>query len=210
MDYLKELIERYPNLSVCKTSIYDAYKILVSVYEARGKLLIAGNGGSAADAGHIAGELMKSFVKKRNTPPSFYNALCGITNAETAGFLSAKLQRGLPAIDLSNHNPVITAVINDIGAETMYAQQVYSYAHENDAFIGISTSGNSENVYLAMLTAKALAVKTIALTGSSGGKLAKTADVSIKVPETETYKIQELHLPVYHCICLMLEEYFFE
>jgi D-sedoheptulose 7-phosphate isomerase len=210
MDYLKDLIERYPRLADCENSIYDTYKILRTVYESRGKLLTAGNGGSAADADHISGELMKSFVKKRKTPDTFYQSLLGVTNAETAHFLSTKLQRGLSAINLANHNAVITATVNDIGAETMYAQQLYSYACENDAFIGISTSGNSKNIYYAMLTAKALGVKTIALTGGSGGKLGEIADVSIKVPETETYKIQELHLPVYHCVCLMLEEYFFD
>ncbi|MDR1363149.1 MAG: SIS domain-containing protein [Spirochaetaceae bacterium] len=209
MDYLKELIERYPRLAVCEESIYSAYEILKTVYESYGKVLIAGNGGSAADADHITGELMKSFVKKRKTPDAFYQSLLGVTDKETAAVLSEKLERGLPAINLTNHNAVITASINDIGAKTMYAQQLYSYARENDAFIGISTSGNSENVYYAMLTAKAMGVKTIALTGGSGGKLAKTADVTIKAPETETYKIQELHLPVYHCVCLMLEEYFF-
>jgi D-sedoheptulose 7-phosphate isomerase len=153
---------------------------------------------------------MKAFVKKRNTPDTFYQSLLGVTDAETARFLSTKIQRGFSAINLANHNAVITATVNDIGPETMYAQQLYSYARENDAFIGISTSGNSKNIYYAMLTAKALGVKTIALTGGSGGKLGEIADVSIKVPETETYKVQELHLPVYHCVCLMLEEYFFD
>jgi D-sedoheptulose 7-phosphate isomerase len=210
MDYLKDLIERYPRLAVCESSIHEAYKILKTVFESHGKVLTAGNGGSAADADHITGELMKAFVKKRNTPDTFYQSLLGVTDAETARFLSKKLQRGLSAINLANHNAVITATVNDIGPETMYAQQLYSYARENDAFIGISTSGNSKNIYYAMLTAKALGVKTIALTGGSGGKLGEIADVSIKVPETETYKVQELHLPVYHCVCLMLEEYFFD
>jgi D-sedoheptulose 7-phosphate isomerase len=210
MVYLEELIERYPCLAECKSSIYEAYQALKTVYESGGKVLIAGNGGSSADADHITGELMKGFVKKRKTPDSFYRSLLGVSNDKTAAFLSGKLQSGLPAINLSNHNALITAAINDTGAEIIFAQQLYVYARENDAFIGISTSGNSENVYYAMLTAKALGVKTIALTGVSGGKMAEIADVTIKVPESATYKIQELHLPVYHCICLMLEEYFFD
>ena len=175
-----------------------------------GKVLIAGNGGSAADADHITGELMKGFVKKRRPPALFRESLSQITDSETADRLAGQIQEGLPAINLANHNALITAAINDISGSIIYAQQVYAYADKNDVFIGISTSGNSENVYLAMLTAKVRGLKTIALTGSSGGKIAKLADVSIKVPETETYKVQELHLPVYHCICLMLEERFFD
>jgi D-sedoheptulose 7-phosphate isomerase len=210
MDYLNELTARYPCLNVCRNDIHDAYKILEASYAASGKLLVAGNGGSAADADHITGELMKGFIKKRKPPHQFYESLVKITDAETAIHLAADIQGGLPAINLSNHNALITASINDINGNIIYAQQIYSYAKKNDVFLGISTSGNSENIYLAMLTAKALGIKTIALTGISGGKIAKLADVSIKAPETETYKIQELHLPMYHCVCLMLEERFFD
>jgi D-sedoheptulose 7-phosphate isomerase len=210
MNYLNELTVRYPRLSVCEASIREAYGILEAAYGNSGKVLIAGNGGSAADADHITGELMKGFVKKRKTPPSFRESLIQITDADTASSLAEQIQEGLPAINLTNHNALITAAINDINGSIIYAQQVYCYADKNDVFIGISTSGNSENVYLAMLTAKAKGLKTIALTGAAGGKMAKLADVSIKVPETETYKVQELHLPVYHCICLMLEEFFFD
>jgi D-sedoheptulose 7-phosphate isomerase len=154
--------------------------------------------------------LLKGFVKKRRTPPEFRESLRQITDEETADSLAEQIQEGLPAINLANHNALITAAINDINGNIIYAQQVYAYAGKNDVFIGISTSGNSKNVYLAMLTAKAKGLKTIALTGASGGKAAKLADVSIRVPETETYKVQELHLPVYHCICLMLEDHFFD
>ncbi|MDR2344139.1 MAG: SIS domain-containing protein [Spirochaetaceae bacterium] len=210
MDYLDELIVRHPCLSVCRDSILEAYKILEAAYAGSGKVLIAGNGGSAADADHITGELMKGFVKKRRPPALFRESLGQITDAETADRLAEWIQGGLPAINLGGHTALISAVINDINGSLIYAQQVYSYAEKNDVFIGISTSGNSENVYLAMLTAKAKALKTITLTGASGGKIAKLADASIKVPETETYKVQELHLPVYHCICLMLEDRFFD
>ncbi|MDR2097358.1 MAG: SIS domain-containing protein [Spirochaetaceae bacterium] len=210
MDYLNDLIARYPCLSVCGDSIRDAYRLLETAYENGAKVLIAGNGGSAADADHITGELMKGFIKKRRAPPRFRESLDKIADADTAAYLAERIQEGLPAINLANHNALITAAINDIDGNIIYAQQVYCYAAKNDVFIGISTSGNSENVYLAALTAKAKGLKTIALTGVSGGKLAKLADVSIKVPATETYKVQELHLPVYHSICLMLEERFFD
>ncbi|MDR3356381.1 MAG: SIS domain-containing protein [Spirochaetaceae bacterium] len=210
MNYLNELIARYPRLSVCRDAVLGAYGLLETAYENGGKVLIAGNGGSAADADHITGELMKGFVKRRAPPPRFRDALARITDTETADGLAGRVQEGLPAINLANHNALVTAVINDIDGNIIYAQQVYCYGGENDVFIGISTSGNSENVYLAMLTAKAKGLKTIALTGASGGRLAALADVSIKVPESETYKVQELHLPVYHCICLMLEDRFFD
>jgi D-sedoheptulose 7-phosphate isomerase len=210
MKYLDQLTARYPCLSGCRDSIHGAYRLLEAAYEASGKLLVAGNGGSAADADHITGELMKGFVKKRKPPRQFHDALREIAGVETADYLAESLQGGLPAINLANHSALITASINDINGEIIYAQQVYAYAKKNDVFLGISTSGNSKNVCLAMLTAKALGVKTIALTGGSGGKAAEIADVSIRVPETETYKVQELHLPVYHCVCLMLEERFFD
>jgi D-sedoheptulose 7-phosphate isomerase len=209
MDYITELLTRYPRLAECGDAIREAYNILEAAYRAGGKLLIAGNGGSAADADHITGELMKGFVKKRPPPPGFCEALREFADEETAACLARNLQRGLPAINLANHNALITAAINDLDGKIIFAQQVYAYAAKNDVFLGISTSGNSENVCLAMLTAKAGGLKTIALTGAAGGRAAKIADVSIRVPETETYKIQELHLPVYHCICLMLEEAFF-
>ncbi|MDR0663672.1 MAG: SIS domain-containing protein [Spirochaetaceae bacterium] len=210
MDYLNELIVRYPCLSVCGDSIRAAYRLLENTYENGGKVLIAGNGGSAADADHITGELMKGFVKKRKPPEEFYQALKQITDSKTADDLVSGLQGGLPAFSLASHNALITAAVNDINGSIIFAQQIYSTAKKGDAFLGISTSGNSENIYSAMITAKALGVKTIALTGVSGGKTARLADVSIRVPETETYRVQELHLPVYHCICLMLEDKFFD
>jgi len=208
MDYLQQLIERYPVLSAVQNDIKKAYDLLKETFTAKGKLLIAGNGGSAADAEHITGELMKSFVKKRALPSDFISRLDEI-DPEHSAYLGSAIQQGLPVISLASSISLLTACINDIGADTFYAQQVYGYGSEGDAFLGISTSGNSKNIYYAMITAKAKNIKTITLSGATGGIAAKYADVSIIVPERETYKIQELHMPIYHCLCLMLEEHFF-
>ena len=208
MDYLQQLTERYPQLLPIKNSIKTAFDIIVESYSTGGKLLLAGNGGSAADVEHIAGELMKNFVKKRKLPDSFLPKLNDI-DSEAAGYLIPRLQPGLPAISLSGHPSLNTAIINDTDAYMTFAQQVYVYGKAGDVFLGISTSGNAKNVYYAMITAKAKNLKTIALSGASGGVLLKYADISIVVPENETYKIQELHLPVYHTLCLMIEEHFF-
>jgi D-sedoheptulose 7-phosphate isomerase len=208
MDYLQQLLERYPQLAGIRGAVDEAYKLLVGVYEKGGKLLVAGNGGSAADAEHIVGELMKGFVKRRSIPASFMQKLQKL-DAENAEYIGQNIQQGLPTIALSTHTALTTACINDIGGDIIYAQQVYGYGNAGDVFLGISTSGNSQNVLYAMLMAKAKGLHTIALTGGSGGKIAKIADVSIIVPEKETYKIQELHLPVYHTLCLMIEEHFF-
>jgi len=208
MDYLQQLIERYSRLEPIKTEINAAFDIIAESFIKGGKLLIAGNGGSAADAEHMVGELMKDFVKKRRLPESFVSAIEDV-DAEIAQILVPLLQPGLPAISLSGHSSLNTAVINDIDGATIFAQQVYGYGRVGDVFLGISTSGNAKNVLYAAVTAKAKKIKVIALTGSTGGALRHFADVSIRAPETETYKIQELHLPIYHCLCLMLEERFF-
>ena len=208
MDYLSQLIERYPPLSPLAGEIKRAYSLLKETFSAGGKLLIAGNGGSAADAEHIAGELMKSFVKKRPPSADFIGQLNKI-DPEKAVYLGKTLQQGLPVIALPGQISLVTAVINDIDGDVIYAQQVYGYGGAGDVFLGISTSGNSKNVCYAMITAKAKNMKTIALTGASGGIMKKYADVSLTVPETETYKIQELHLPIYHALCLMIEEHFY-
>ena len=190
---IQELVKRYPVLDAVKDQIEEAYKILETCYENGGKLLIAGNGGSAADSDHIVGELMKGFVKRRPV------------SAE----LAKKLQGGLPAIALTNHAALSSAFANDVDGMLSYAQQVNGYGKAGDVFLGISTSGNAENVMYAAVTAKAKGMKVIGLTGKTGGKLAKIADVAIIVPEQETYKIQELHLPIYHALCLMLEDRFY-
>ena len=208
MDYLSELIERYPLLSPVKDEIIKAFSILKETYSSGGKLLIAGNGGSASDSLHITGELMKSFVKKRPVSQDFKNTLTHLAPAESE-YLSKSIQVGLPAISLVSEASLLTACINDIDGNIIYAQQVYGYGNSGDTFLGISTSGNAKNIMYAMITSKAKNIKTIALTGAQGGLIKQYADISIIVPETETYKIQELHLPVYHALCLMLEEHFF-
>jgi D-sedoheptulose 7-phosphate isomerase len=208
MDYIQQLIERYPSLESVTSGISTAFDIIAHSYSQGGKLLIAGNGGSASDAEHIAGELMKTFAKKRNLPDSFVTEISAV-DTEIAQYLIPRLQPGLPAIALSGHASLNTACINDIDGNITFAQQVYGYGKEGDVLLGISTSGNSKNVLYAAGVAKAKKLKIVALSGGSGGSLKKFADVSIIVPETETYKIQELHLPVYHCLCQMLEDHFF-
>ncbi len=207
---LETLIKRYPALSVCEEEIEKAYKVLEECFAAGHKLLIAGNGGSCADGEHIAGELMKGFKLQRKCTEEFAKKLKSI-DAERGAELAEKLQGGLPTIALDNHQALNTAYVNDVenGGLLTYAQQVYGYGKAGDVLLGISTSGNSKNVAYAAVVARAKGMKVIGLTGAKGGNLANAADVTIKVPETETYMIQELHLPVYHCLCLMLEERFF-
>lgn len=208
MKYLEELVERYPVLDVVKDDVRKAYELLEACYEQGGKLLIAGNGGSCADAEHIVGELMKGFVKRREVSDSFAECLRNADEVRGAE-LAKKLQGGFPAIALTGHAGLSTAYLNDVDGDLIFAQQTYGYGRPGDVLIGISTSGNAKNVMYAMTVAKALGMKTIGLTGKDGGALKREADVSVVVPETETFKIQELHLPVYHALCLMLEERFF-
>ena len=208
MKYLEELVERYPALDAVKDDVRKAYELLEACYEQGGKLLIAGNGGSCADAEHIVGELMKGFVKRREVSDSFAECLRNADEVRGAE-LAKKLQGGLPAIALTGHAGLSTAYLNDVDGDLIFAQQTYGYGRPGDVLIGISTSGNAKNVMYAMTVAKALGMKTIGLTGKDGGALKREADVSVVVPETETFKIQELHLPVYHALCLMLEERFF-
>lgn len=204
------LVERYPVLAACKDEIEATYRIIGTCFADGNKLLVAGNGGSCSDAEHIAGELMKGFKMPRTCSSQFAEQLVA-ADAVRGQQLAEHLQGGLPTIALSNHQSLNTAYINDVadGGLLMYAQQVYAYGKAGDVFLGISTSGNSKNVMYAAVVARAKGMKVIGLTGATGGELAAFADVAIKAPETETYKIQELHLPIYHCLCLMLEERFF-
>ena len=208
MKHVDLLVERYPKLAVCRDDIIKAYEIMEEAYVNDHKLLIAGNGGSAADSEHIAGELMKRFKTPRPVPSEFSQKLKEIDPVRGEN-LSKNLERGLMAIPLVAHEALTTAYINDVDGLGVFAQQLYGFGRPGDVFLGISTSGNSKNVMSATVVARALGIKVIGLTGESGGELAKVADVSIRVPETETYMIQELHLPVYHCLCLMLEDRFF-
>lgn len=202
------LIERYPILAECRQSLIDAYLIMEEAYEGDHKLLIAGNGGSAADSEHIAGELMKRFKTPRPVTPEMAEKLKAIDPVRGAD-LAKNLERGLMAIPLVAHEALSTAYINDVDGLGVFAQQLFGFGRPGDVFLGISTSGNSKNVMSATVVARALGIKVIGLTGAKGGELAQVADVAVRVPETETYMVQELHLPVYHCWCLMLEERFF-
>ena len=202
------LIERYPVLEKCREDIINAYLVMEECYLRDGKLMIAGNGGSAADSEHIAGELMKRFKIARTVPAEFAEKLKSVDPVRGQN-LAENLERGLMAIPLVAHEALTTAYINDVDGLGVFAQQLYGFGRKGDVFLGISTSGNSRNVMSATVVARALGIKVIGLTGEKGGELAEVADVAVRVPSTETYMIQELHLPVYHCWCLMLEDKFF-
>lgn len=202
------LINRYPQLADIRQSIIDGYLIMEECYLNHGKLLVAGNGGSAADSEHITGELMKRFKIKRPVSDEFRKKMEEI-DAVRGKKLAENLECALPAIALVGHEALSTAYINDVDGLGVFAQQLLGFGEENDVFLAISTSGNSENIMNASVVAKAMNIKIIGLTGKKGGTLADIADVVVKVPEDETYMVQELHLPVYHCWCLMLEDKFF-
>lgn len=206
--HVNHLIDRYPKLIVCRDDIMAAYALLEAAYSNGRKLLVCGNGGSASDSEHIVGELMKEFKLKRKVY-SDHAAVLKEIDPELGQILAEHLQGALPAISLTGHSSLQTAYMNDAVPELVFAQQVNGYGKPGDVFLGISTSGNSKNVLYAAVNAKAKGLKVIGLTGAKENKLMKYADVCIRVPETETYKIQELHLPVYHCLCLMLEDHFF-
>lgn len=202
------LLNRYPALKTVEREITEAYLMIERSYKNGGKLLVAGNGGSAADAEHIVGELMKGFKYQRKIHKDFAKKLLD-ENKELGEVLAEKLQGALPAIALDGHTALSTAYMNDCEPLLCFAQQVSGFGKKEDVFFGISTSGNSKNILYAAITARAKGMKVIGMTGARNSELEKMSDVCIKVPETETYMVQELHLPVYHCLCLMLEEEFF-
>lgn len=183
---------------IMEEKLQKAVGMLVECFERGGKLLVCGNGGSSADSAHIVGELVKGFCKKRPLPKELQHKIG-----------TDRLQMGLPAIDLTAQSAVLSAVANDLGGEYCYAQQVMAYGRAGDIFIGISTSGNAENVALAMKTAAALGMKTIAMTGAGGGKIGRMCDLMVNVPENETYRVQEEHIKFYHQLCLGVENHFF-
>lgn len=206
--HMELLITHYPALGDIRTELVRAYLLLEETYENGGKLLIAGNGGSAADAGHMAAELMKRFHLPR---PLRRELTAGLLAADAVrgAYLARVLEQPLPAAALDGCGPLATAYLNDVGGSGIYAQQVLGFGKAGDAFLGISTSGSSENVIYAAVTAQALGMRTIALTGAGGGPLAAAVEAAVRVPAAETERVQELHLPVYHCWCRMLEERFF-
>lgn len=208
MDKLTELMQRYPQLEGCKASIEAAMELLRNMYRGGGKLLACGNGGSCADCEHIVGELMKSFLIMRPMNDDVKANLDKLFPEDADKFYNC-MQRGISAISLPSQVAVLSAYVNDVDPEFMYAQLVQGYGRGSDVVLCISTSGNSKNVVRAAQMAKALGLKTLALTGAKDSKLSMLCDVTVRVPETETFKIQELHLPVYHYLCAQLEEELF-
>ena len=205
---LKEMTGRYPQLSIVEDEIQKAADCLIACYRQGGKVLICGNGGSCSDSGHIVGELMKGFEHKRPLDQDLRTNLRNLSR-ERGMYLSENLQQGLPAISLTDQVSLITATANDIDGDLIYAQQVVGYGSKGDVLIGISTSGNAQNVMDAALTARAKKMSVIGLTGETGGKLKPFCDILINVPEMRTSLVQELLLPVYHTICLIVEAEFF-
>ena len=196
---METLLNRYPSLQACRDDIEKALNLILDTYKNGGKVLVCGNGGSAADSEHIVGELMKGFMLNRP-----------VSDERIPTHLRSNLQGALPAISLPSQSAVISAFANDVAADMVYAQLVYGYAKENDLVIGISTSGNSKNVVNAVEVAKCVGASTLALTGENASRLSEICDVTIKVPESETYKVQELHLPVYHYLCAKTEQTMFD
>ena len=208
MNEFRELMDKYPELRECLPEIENALSLICGSYATGGRLYICGNGGSAADAQHMVGELMKGFMRKR--PVAFAPEIASNLTPETAALLSGKLQGALPAHSLSAEASLTTALCNDIDADIVYAQQIYGYGKPGDVFIGISTSGNAKNVCLAAELAGAMGLHTIALTGRGGGRLAGLCGVAIRVPADSTPVVQEYHLPVYHALCAAAEARFFD
>jgi D-sedoheptulose 7-phosphate isomerase len=207
-NHLEELVQRYPELAQVTSEIQNVSDCLVNCFKNGFKVLVCGNGGSCSDSDHIVGELMKGFNLKRGINEEFREMLIR-TGGGRGKFLSGKIQQGLPAISLAAHASLISAVINDIDPDIIFAQQVAGYGNPGDVLLGISTSGDARNVIDAAITAKAKGMKVIGLTGETGGTLKIYCDIIISVPESATHLVQELHLPVYHTICLMVEESIF-
>lgn len=207
MKQIEILVERYPQLNVIKQDLINAVEKIIKAYKNGNKIMVCGNGGSAADSLHIVGELMKAFVLPRKLTAEMQEKIEKVSSKPE--YLQKNLQMALPAISLVNEVSLLTAYANDMAPDLNFAQQVLGQGKRGDILIAISTSGNSENVIYAVEVAKAMDITSISLTGKSGGKLKNLSDITIAVPETETYKIQELHLPVYHAICLAIEAEFF-
>ncbi len=210
MNKMEELLTRYPALAVCKDDILAALSLMLDTYRKGGKIMVCGNGGSCADAQHIVGELMKGFLLRRPMTEEQKKMFADILGEEDAELFAARMQRGIPAMALDGATGLLTAYANDVDADYIYAQQVFACGQKNDLLIGISTSGNSKNVVNAMKAAKAMGIAGVSLTGAKESKLSALSSVTIRVPETETFKVQELHLPVYHYLCAEMEATVFE
>ena len=206
---LKQLFSRKKELTPLREPIMKAAEALIEAFVSGGKLLVCGNGGSSADAGHVVGELMKGFEDERPLNAEIQNKMFQ-EFGEQGILLAEKLQQGLPAISLSEHTALITAISNDLGGDLIFAQQVVGYGNSGDILLGLSTSGNAQNVINALMVAKIKGLKTIGMTGQHGGKMKELCDILINVPETRTAYVQELHLPVYHALCLMVEHELFK
>jgi D-sedoheptulose 7-phosphate isomerase len=206
---VEELLERLPELDKISSNINVAIAKIIECFKNNGKLLICGNGGSCSDSEHIVGELLKGFNKKRKLPKELCEKIYGIDESLRSTKMADRLQGSLPAISLTSQNAIITAVANDLGADLIYAQQVLGLGKCGDIFIGISTSGNADNVYKAAVLAKAIGMTTIALTGQGGGRLKDICDIIIKAPTEKTSTVQEYHICIYHVICDAIEQYFF-
>jgi D-sedoheptulose 7-phosphate isomerase len=204
----RELFIEYPLLNECKNDILDSFQLLKNCFDHKGKILICGNGGSAADAEHIVGELLKGFIEPRPINEDFLYKLKALYPKDALD-LGRKIQEAFPAISLVGQTAFSTAFANDVSPDTIFAQQVYALGLEQDVLWGISTSGNSRNVINAIKISRAIGMKSIGLTGHSGGEIKRLCDIAICVPGIKTYRIQELHMPVYHALCAMLEAEFF-
>jgi len=203
------LEERYPVLRPLDKELREAFSMMKHCFEKGGKLLLCGNGGSSADSDHIVGELMKAFCKKRKIKPELLSQLKELYGDKEASYFEKHLEVGLPAISFSSQTALHTAFSNDQDETLFYAQCLLGYGKKDDLLFGISTSGNAKNVGYALKLAKAMGIPSILLTGKDGGSGKEYADLTIIAPSMETYQIQELHLPIYHCLCLMVEQYFF-
>ena len=208
VNILNDLLTRYPALECCEKSIEQATQSLIDSFKNGGKLLVCGNGGSASDAQHIVGELMKAFALPRK-PDAEIRTKLEKMYPDSAKYLMDNLQEALPAISLTGETALITACANDTAPDLVFAQQVYGYGRKNDVLLAVSTSGNSRNVLYAVQVAHIVGMKVISLTGQKGGRLRDLSDVFIAAPGDETFKIQEYHRPIYHAICLAVENEFF-
>ncbi len=205
---LNKLLERYPALKDTAPEIESAIKAIIETYKNNGKVLLAGNGGSASDCEHMAGELMKSFVRKRKIDKKLKDKLIEIDSLN-GEYIGNTLESPLKAVALTSHPSLSTAYSNDRDPYLVFAQQLLGFGESGDIFIAFSTSGNSKNILYTTTLAKAMGIKIISMTGKNGGALSLVSDIRIKAPSNETYRIQEYHLPIYHTICLEVEKYFF-